>query len=59
MPTEYTKENKPGQAAQLTLTWNEATRSWEDTPGTWDEPMKVDATSFTKETKPDTSFTKE
>lgn len=49
--TSYTKEPKPG-VVDVDLTWNEATEMWTVVGGTWDAPMSIAATVFTKETKP-------
>lgn len=59
MATTYTKEAKPGNGGDITLTWDEATESWNDISGTWDAPLAIAATAYTKETKHATAFTKE
>lgn len=48
--TQYTKEAKPGGSVELT--WDEATQSWQDIEGTWDQTGSA-ATPYTKETKPE------
>lgn len=59
MVTTYTKEIKPGQQSDPSLTWDEANYTWNEITGTWDNPLELASTSFSKESKPVTSFTKE
>ncbi len=59
MATTYVKEPKPGAIGNSALTWDDMTESWDDVVGTWDDPRGLDATGYTKETKPTTTFTKD
>lgn len=59
MATSYTKEVKPGNTGNTALTWDQANYTWDAITGTWDAPLAISATSFTKETKPTSSYTKE
>lgn len=57
--TTFTKESKPN-GVLVFITWDEATMDWTSAIFTWDTSYTGSAlTTFTKETKPTTSFTKE